>query len=127
MDNKSALAKELAEEVFSMEVSEARFTLQYADDTVFPASAPLNHPHILKQDESLDYEETKLIRLCDAIATLLHHLEVKQPGVSKDFFDDNVKAVKITRLSNQGNGGIRMDLMIWRRGNEVTVSTALFT
>jgi hypothetical protein len=95
-----------------MKYPESEKAVQDVDTPKFPASAPIDHPHILTVVESVP------LRLCDAITTLLHRLEAKQPGVLNDFFDAEVKSFKLIRSSDASFDKI---LYIVRTNNIVTV------
>lgn len=96
--------------------------LQYEDHPGFPANAPVDHPHILKDDEFKHEVNTINPRLCDAVATILHKLDSKHPGALAAFFDLKVKSVKSVRYSEQGKGGAQMDLMAWRKDSTIMAS-----
>ncbi|KAF1959741.1 hypothetical protein CC80DRAFT_309446 [Byssothecium circinans] len=92
--------------------------LEYIDHPDFPASALIDHPHILKDnDRPSEVDDIKNLRLCDAIATLLHHLEAKQPGILRSFFSPNLKYFKFTRFSERGN---MRNFFLCRKGEYVT-------
>lgn len=94
---------------------------KYINHPSFPASAPLNHPHILDPSTT----DTSAMRLCDAIATLFYHLEAKYPGTLKAFFDMSTEEIKFIRTfkEEQPGGKSEVNLVIWRIGSHVLVCT----
>jgi hypothetical protein len=65
--------------------------MKYVDHLDFPATAPIDHLHLLKEEEFAYKFNCEATRLCDVVVTLLYHLDGKKPGALKDFFDMNIK------------------------------------
>jgi hypothetical protein len=105
--------------------------IKYKDHPLLPADAPGGQPHII--DITADKEDLhlKYARLCDFVATVLHHLE-SHPDALKDFFDPKVKSFKFLRVEKPladfipdaplMRGRERLSRMIWRMENKVMVS-----
>ena len=98
-------------------------SVKYIDHPKFPASAPLNHPHVLNASTT----DVSGIRLCDAITTFLYHLDARFPGTLDAFYDKKNKEVKVVRTSTQGKPGAQfeLNLVIWRMHDTVLVGFSL--
>jgi hypothetical protein len=99
--------------------------LKYVDHPDCPAEAPIDHPHILKdveEGESLDTINCSAVRLCDAVVTLLHHLEPQDGSLIKDFFGrKDSPRFQLIRQS-YGDKEREMNLFIARKSSDVIVS-----
>ena len=96
---------------------------------VSPENGP-GQPHILedadgKEINRYNWESTKTAhRLCDFVVTMLDNLK-DYPKAIEEFFDASIKSFRFFRYcpeDKRRRPGIEKNIMIYRVGNEVTVS-----
>ena len=92
--------------------------LHYVDGIEgFPASAPLDHPHIIDIEQFNDKTVKVKLRMCDAIATELYNWK---PEAAMKFFDLKNKCVQYNwEVEDYLTGASKM---FYRKGNKVMVS-----
>ena len=92
--------------------------LHYVDGIKgFPASAPLDHPHIIDCEKFNDKTVTVKLRGCDAVATELHHWS---PEAATTFFDLKNNCVQYNwEVQDYLTGSSHV---VYRKGNKVMVN-----